>query len=189
MYRIEPSIKDFRNKDCDRDHDAIFKSAHVLVEGLQQGLQGLDGMLLGIRPWSGWQKFSGRVGFAAVVYQGSGAAISNTRYQWAMQWENVGSGAPQWRLWNGTAWQAIGVPDNNINPGTWYTLTIDGDIVNGKVHYMDFIIHGTEHSLSQYTFSPTSGAGDGLIAAIQLDGNSQADPYQLYVDNAHFYWK
>jgi len=110
------------------------------------------------------------------------------RYQWAMQWENVGSGAPQWRLWNGSTWQPIGVPDSNINAGTWYTITIDGNIVNGQVHYLDFIIHGTTHSLSQYSFSPTSESGPGLVAAVQLDGDSHADPYQLYVDNAHFYW-
>jgi hypothetical protein len=110
------------------------------------------------------------------------------RYQWAMQYENIGSGAPQWRLWNGSAWQAIGVTDADINAGTWYTLTIDGDIVSGQVHYMDFIIHGTEHSLSQYSFSPVSGTGPGLVAAVQLDGDSHADPYQLYIDNSHYYW-
>ena len=115
--------------------------------------------------------------------------IQNKRYQWAMQWENIGAGAPQWRIWNGSNWQPIGISDNNINAGTWYTLTIDGDIVNGQVHYMDFIIHGTTHSLTQYSFSPTSETGDGLVAAVQLDGDSNADPYQAYIDNAHFYWK
>jgi hypothetical protein len=78
--------------------------------------------------------------------------------------------------------------DTNINAGTWYTLTIDGNIVNGQVHYLDFIIHGTTHSLNQYSFSPTSESGSGLVAAVQVDGDSRADPYQLYVDNAHFYW-
>jgi hypothetical protein len=110
------------------------------------------------------------------------------RYQWAMQYENIGSGAPQWRLWTGTAWQAIGVPDTGIDAGTWYTLTIDGDIVAGKVHYMDFIIAGTEHNLSQYTFSPQAQTGPGLVAAVQLDGNIDATPYNLYIDNAHYYW-
>jgi hypothetical protein len=110
------------------------------------------------------------------------------RYQWAMQWENIGSGAPQWRLWNGSSWQSIGVPDNNINAGTWYTITIDGNIINGQVHYLDFIIHGTTHALTQYSFSPTSSSGPGLVAAVQVDGDSHADPYQLYIDNAHYYW-
>ena len=115
--------------------------------------------------------------------------IQNKRYQWAMQWENIGSGAPQWRLWNGSNWQAAGVSDNNINAGKWYTLTIDGNIAGGKVHYLDFIIHGTTHSLTQYTFAPTSEAGDGLVAAVQVDGDSRADSYRLYLDNSHFYWK
>ena len=96
--------------------------------------------------------------------------------------------APVAAVWNGSTWQSIGISDNNINAGTWYTLTIDGDIVNGQVHYMDFIIHGTEHSLSQYSFNATSESGPGLVAAVQLDGDSHADPYQLYVDNAHYYW-
>ena len=110
------------------------------------------------------------------------------RYQWAMQWENIGSGAPQWRLWNGSSWQAVGVSDNNINAGTWYTLTIDGNIVNGQVHYLDFIIAGTNHSLTQYTFAPDTSSGSHLVAAVQVDGDSSADPYQLYIDNAHYFW-
>jgi len=115
--------------------------------------------------------------------------IQNKRYQRAMQWGNIGSGAPQWRLWNGSTWQPIGISDNNIRAGTWYTLTIDGNIVNSKVHYLDFIIHGTTHSLTQYSFSPTSETGDGLVAAVQVDGDAHADPYPLYLDNSHFYWK
>lgn len=110
------------------------------------------------------------------------------RYQWAMQWENIGTGAPQWRLWTGSSWQAIGFSDNNINAGHWYTITIDGNIINGQVHYLDFIIHGTSHSLTQYSFNPVASTGPGLVAAVQLDGDSHADPYQVYIDNAHYYW-
>lgn len=114
--------------------------------------------------------------------------IAGKRYQWAMQWDQLGGGTPQWRLWNGSAWQSIGVNDTAVNANTWYTLTIDGDIVNGQVHYMDFVIHGTRHDLSQYTFDPTDPGGDGLQAAMQLDGDSHADPYKVYYDNCHFYW-
>ena len=109
--------------------------------------------------------------------------IQNRRYQWAMQWENIGSGAPQWRLWNGSSWQAIGISDNNISAGNWYTLTIDGNIAGGQVHYLDFIIHGTTHSLTQYWFNPTSETGDGLLAdppgpldVVVLDATLRAEP-------------
>ena len=119
------------------------------------------------------------------------------RYQWALQWENIGSGAPQWRIWGGAGdgvdWKAIGVPATNIKPGTWYHLTIDGDITtasNGslQVHYLDFIIAGTTHSLTQYTFPPDSSTGPGLVPAVQADGNSTATPYHVYIDNAHYFW-
>jgi hypothetical protein len=114
------------------------------------------------------------------------------RYQWCMQWENIGSGAPQWRLWgganSGVKWKPIGIPATNINAGSWYTLTIDGNIINGQVHYLDFIIHGTKYSLTQYTFPPDTSSGPGLVAAVQADGNASATPYHVYIDNAHFYW-
>ena len=46
----------------------------------------------------------------------------------------------------------------------------------------------TSHSLTQYSFPPTSGAGDFLVAAMQLNGDSAGDPYAVYYDNCHFYW-
>lgn len=118
--------------------------------------------------------------------------VGGTRYQWAMQWEGKGTGAPQWRLWgghdSGVKWESAGISASNITAGTWHTLTIDGNIINGQVHYLDFIIDGTSHSLTGYTFAPDASSGPGLVAAVQLDGDSSADPYQLYIDNAHFYW-
>jgi hypothetical protein len=114
------------------------------------------------------------------------------RYQWAMQFENKGTGAPQWRIWgghdSGVKWKPIGIPATNITAGHWYTLTIDGNIINGQVHYLDFIIAGTNHSLTQYTFPPDASSGPGLVAAVQVDGDSNADPYQLYLDNSHYFW-
>lgn len=113
-------------------------------------------------------------------------------YQWAMQWDNIESGGPQWRLWggydSGVNWQSVGVSAGNINAGTWHTLTIDGNIIGGQVHYLDFIIDGTTYSLTQYSFVPDASSGSGLVATVQVDGDSNADPYQLYVDNAHYYW-
>ncbi|HEU5271475.1 MAG TPA: hypothetical protein VFU36_16225 [Jatrophihabitans sp.] len=112
--------------------------------------------------------------------------INNVRYQWAMQYEIKATGGT-WRIWTGTSWQGIGIAQT-LNAGTWYTLTIDGDLVSNQVHYMDFIVNGTSHSLTGYSFNPTSGAGDFLVAAMQLDGDSNADPFQVYYDNCHFYW-
>lgn len=112
--------------------------------------------------------------------------INNVRYQWAMQYELKATGGT-WRIWTGTAWSGVGIAQT-LNANTWYHLTIDGDIVSSQVHYLDFIVGTTSHSLTQYSFNPTGGTGDFLVAAMQLDGDSAADPYQVYYDNCHFYW-
>lgn len=120
--------------------------------------------------------------------------IQNTRYEWAMQWEQFGpdgDGHPQWRLWTGSTWSPIGFSDQ-LSPNTWYTIQIDGDITTdsqgqSQVHYMSFNIHGVQHDLDQ-AFAPHSSQGDQLVAAIQLDGNGNPTPYDLFVDDAHFYW-
>jgi len=84
-------------------------------------------------------------------------------------------------------------PSTNIHAGTWYHLTIDGDITvasNGslQVHYLDFIIAGTTHSLTQYTFPSDPSTGPGLMPAGQADGNLTAAPYHVHIHNAHYYW-
>ncbi len=113
--------------------------------------------------------------------------INNVRYQWAMQYELKATGGT-WRIWEGSkGWVGIGVAQT-LNASTWYHLTIDGDIVSSQVHYLDFVVGTTNHSLTQYSFPPTSGTGDFLVAAMQLDGDSAADPYAVYYDNCHFYW-
>lgn len=100
---------------------------------------------------------------------------------------------PRLRANDGVDWKAIGVPATSIKAGPWYHLTIVGNITvasNGslQVHYLDFIIAGTTHSLTQYTFPPDSSTGPGLVPAVQADGNSTATPYRVYIDNAHYFW-
>jgi hypothetical protein len=115
--------------------------------------------------------------------------IQGTRYEWAMQWEQLGpqgDGHPQWRVWTGSSWAPIGISDP-LSPNTWYTLQIDGNIVNGQTHYLSFTIHGVQHNLGM-AFAPHAEQGDQLVAAVQLDGNGTPTPYDLFVDDAHFFW-
>jgi hypothetical protein len=112
--------------------------------------------------------------------------IQNKRYQWALQWQNIGGGQ-LWKLWTGSAWQSTAV-SSNLHTNTWYSLTIDGTIVTGKVQYKDFILDGTTTTLTA-SFAPTAETGDGLVTGAALTGDSTADHYQVYVDDVHFTWK
>ena len=114
------------------------------------------------------------------------------RYEFALQWENVaetpGDGAPQWRYWNSYEWVPFSPKITQcLTAGQWHTLTLEGEIVNGQVHYHRFAITNTSHILD-LTVPPVldSAHGDGLAVAIQLDGNFQEDAYDVFIDQVSF---
>jgi hypothetical protein len=67
----------------------------------------------------------------------------------------------------------------------WHTLTLEGEISNGQVHYRRFIFDGQEYSLADFTVDPASAPGepDRFAVAVQLDGNEMVHPYEVFVDN------
>jgi len=114
--------------------------------------------------------------------------VAGERYEWALQWEQIGvDGAPQWRIWDGNHWQPFGMPFS-IQSDVWHSIQINGHIGGGQAVYDSFTFDGVRTSLGQ-GYDPHSWPyGDQMLPAIQLDGNSSARPYHLYVDNVNFYW-
>ena len=115
--------------------------------------------------------------------------IQGQRYEWAVQWENVGTNAPQWRYWNpnlppDSRWVAQGI-SGTVSSNEWHTLLIEGQITNGMVEYKRFIFDGQEHTLSIPLIAPAAEPGevDRLAVAVQLDGNKTETPYDLIIDN------
>jgi len=110
-----------------------------------------------------------------------------------VQWQNVGDGAPQWRYWDPSKaenerWVPINSDANYCLEGEkWHTLTLEGDIVNDQVHYKSFSIDNSTHSLD-YTLLPAteSNEPDRLAVAVQVDGNAEETPYNLFIDNVNF---
>jgi hypothetical protein len=110
------------------------------------------------------------------------------RYEFALQWQNVGDGAPQWRYWDPNAvigpWVAFTPPITQCMSGeTWHTLTLSGEIANGYTHYQGFDIDGDWHA-HDTEVAPvyTPGEPDRLAVAIQLDGNASQSPYEVIID-------
>jgi hypothetical protein len=111
------------------------------------------------------------------------------RYEFALQWQNVGSGAPQWRYWDPhqpEPWVSLGITDT-LAGEQWHSLTLEGDITDDQVHYQRFAIDQRSYTLD-ITASPgtETGEADRLAVAIQLDGNAVEAPYDVFIDQVDF---
>jgi hypothetical protein len=114
---------------------------------------------------------------------------SQLRYEWAMQWLNVGVGAPQWRYWDASLpaaerWAQLPTPImQELSANAFHSLTIKGEIRNGFAHYRSFSIDGADHVLD-FDAPPGAapGVADKLAVAVQLDGNATETPYDVYLD-------
>ena len=115
------------------------------------------------------------------------------RFEWALQWENVGDGsaqegiAPTWRIWTGIGWQDTGVTQR-LAGDKWHSLRLRGNITNGKVHYVSFRSDGHSHNLGQSFDTVKTPGDDRLTVAFQLDGNYQQQQYDCLFDHVGAQW-
>ena len=115
------------------------------------------------------------------------------RYELALQWQNVGSGGPQWRYWDPgqldeERWQPFTPSISQCLTGeTWHTLTLTGEIVNDEVHYQSFVIDQNSYSLDiAVPAAEAPDEPDRLAVAVQLDGNAAQTPYEVFIDQVSF---
>jgi hypothetical protein len=116
------------------------------------------------------------------------------RWEFALQWENVAEsvndGAPQWRFWNGSQWVQLSRPiPQCLEGGQWHEFTIIGRIMNGQVHYEQFVIDRQVYVLDITVApvpAPDAVRDDRLAIGVQLDGNAQGSPYEVFLDQVNF---
>jgi hypothetical protein len=118
--------------------------------------------------------------------------INNQRYEISLQYEAVGDGSlqqgtpPTWRIWTGHNWQLSQIGQKPLTEGKWYWLNLQGEIVNGQVHYLSFALDGATYQLDKFFFKPVPlQTNDGLDLAVQLAGDGQGDPYSIYLDSVN----
>ncbi|MDD5644508.1 MAG: hypothetical protein PHO00_03570 [bacterium] len=114
---------------------------------------------------------------------------SAKRYEIALQWQNVGEGAPQWRYWDPhepDPWVALGIYQT-LEAKKWYYFKMEGSIVNGKVFYKEFTVDRKRHLLGIFVQSdPMFEEPDHLAVAVQLDANFECAPYNVFIDRVKF---
>jgi hypothetical protein len=114
------------------------------------------------------------------------------RYRLAIQWENVGEAgeqAPQWRYWNpqspsGRPWAPLGSSAvARLQAEQWHTLKLEGRLTGDQITYQSLSVDGQSFPLNLNAAPvPASGEPDRLAVSVQLDGNSQGSPYDVFID-------
>ncbi|MCY2990968.1 MAG: hypothetical protein NTY19_24295 [Planctomycetota bacterium] len=122
--------------------------------------------------------------------------VDSQRYEWALQWENVGNGhdaAPQWRYWDPSQpqterWLALQPSISQCLVGEqWHTLTLRGKIRNGATYYQSFTVDGQRHQLDiSVPPAPDTSTPPQMSIAVQLDGNYAESPYAVSLDEVTF---
>jgi len=115
------------------------------------------------------------------------------RYEFALQWQNVGEGAPQWRYWDpeqSESWVSLGVTKTEaleLEEGLWHSFALEGGIINGQVHYKEFTIDQQSYDLDVTVFpASVPEEPDRLAVAVQLDDNFEEMPYDVFFDQVSF---
>lgn len=114
------------------------------------------------------------------------------RYEWALQWRKVGVEAPGWRYWDAHArpdrWVGVRTPIGDpavLVPAAeiWHAFALEGEIIGGRVHYLWLTLDERRYPIGAVVDPEPIPAGvDRLSVAVQLDGNSQQTPYNLFID-------
>jgi hypothetical protein len=106
------------------------------------------------------------------------------RYELAWQWENVGDGAPQWRIWDPAKGWVSTEMSARIAPRAWHELRFSGSVGGDSARYESLSLDGEDIPVRfSVPMAAAPDASDYLAVAVQLDGNFRSDPYDLYIED------
>jgi hypothetical protein len=81
-------------------------------------------------------------------------------------------------------WNATTITFTPFTPGTWHHILAEyhNDITTHTVYHDALTVDGTRYPVNVTQNAFYGGGRDQLTNAVQLDSNSAAAPYSLYVD-------
>ena len=90
----------------------------------------------------------------------------------------------KWDVWDGSIhhWVKSNVPCPQVSSTTWHHLVWQFEHVNDKVHYISVTVDGQTFPVDMYLGTESNFAGEGVDVAFQMDGDSQQNPYSVWLD-------
>jgi hypothetical protein len=115
--------------------------------------------------------------------------------RWIFGTECNASGTGKWDVWDSGVgqwgkWVPTPVNCQRLNRDTWTHFEWKFERSGSQVHYISVVINGKEYGVDKWLGVQHNYSGqDSINAAVQLDGDYQQRPYELFVDNLKLtYW-
>jgi hypothetical protein len=108
--------------------------------------------------------------------------INGTRYTWGSECNFRGTG--KWDVWNDAAgaWVPSKVGCPAFSSDHWHHLLWELERVNGKVHYINLTVDDKKYPVDIFMNPQTHWVGNEIDIAFQMDGDSNQDPYHVWLD-------
>jgi hypothetical protein len=109
------------------------------------------------------------------------------RWVWGSECNFKGETPGRWDIWDDASgtWRATSVPCNPFPANTWNHLTWSVERVGDQVHYITLTVNGQVYNVDTYYNNQTGWDLEEIDTAFQLDLDSNADPYNVWLDQVN----
>lgn len=120
------------------------------------------------------------------AYDDTGAATPQ-RWVWGSECNFKGETPGRWDIWDDASgvWRATSVPCNPFPANTWNHLTWSVERVGDQVHYITLTVNGQAYNVDTYYSNQPGWDLEEIDAAFQMDLDSNADPYNVWLDQVN----
>jgi len=117
------------------------------------------------------------------AYDDTGAG-SPQRWTWGSECNFKGETPGMWDIWDDASgiWRETAVPCNPFPANTWNHLTWNVERVGNQVHYITLTVNGQAYNVDTYYNNQQGWDLEEIDTAFQMDLDSNADPYNVWLD-------
>lgn len=120
------------------------------------------------------------------AYDDTGSG-SPQRWVWGSECNFKGETPGRWDIWDDASgvWRATSVPCDPFPANTWNHLTWSVERVGDQVHYITLTVNGQAYNVDTYYTNQTGWDLEEIDTAFQMDLDSNADPYNVWLDQVN----
>jgi len=120
------------------------------------------------------------------AYDDTGAGTPQ-RWTWGSECNFKGETPGMWDIWDdaNSTWRETTVPCDPFPANTWNHLTWNVERVGSQVHYISLAVNGQVYGVDTYYNNQQGWDLEEIDTAFQMDLDSNADPYNVWLDEVN----